>query len=67
MTYTEQDIAKAIANLEEKKLAHIVRYYHGHIVLAQSESDFNIKASKIRRGDTIGFFTVEDALSLKKI
>lgn len=64
MIYTEQNIEKAVSNLVSKNQALIVRHYDGYIILAQNERDFQIKVSKIQRGDTLGFYTVERALSL---
>lgn len=62
MIYTEQEIA--VNKLIGKKLAPIVRHYDGYIILAQSERDFQSKVSKIQRGEILGFYTVERALSL---
>lgn len=62
MSYTKQDIEKAVANLVSKNQAPIVRHYDGYIILAQNEIDFETKVSKIQRGDTIGFCTVQKAL-----
>ena len=64
MSYTEQDIEKAVSNLVSKKQAPIIRHYDGYIILAQNECDFKVKLSAIQRGDTFGFYTVERALSL---
>ena len=64
MIYTEQDIEKAVSNLVSKNQAPIVRHYDGYVILAQDELDFQSKVSKIKRGDTLGFYTIEMALSL---
>lgn len=64
MIYTEQDIEKAVSNLVSKNQAPIVRHYDGYMILAQNERDFQLKVLKIQRGDTLGFYTVETALSL---
>ena len=64
MIYTEQDIEKAVANLVSKNQAPIVRHYDGYIILAQNENDFKAKVSKIQRGDTFGFYTIQRALGL---
>ena len=64
MIYTEQDVEKAVSNLVSKGQAPIVRHYDGYVILAQDERDFQTKVSKIQRGDTFGFYTVERALSL---
>lgn len=64
MIYTEQDVKKAVYNLRSKNQASIVRHYDGYIILAQNESDFQSKVSKIQRGDTFGFYTIERVLFL---
>jgi transcriptional regulator of NAD metabolism len=64
MIHTEQDIEKAVANLVSKNQAPIVRHYDGYIILAQNENDFKTKVSKIQRGDTFGFYTIQRALGL---
>lgn len=66
MTYTERDVEKAVSNLASKGQAPIVRHYDGYIILAQSERDFESKVSKILRGDTFGFYTVERAMRLSR-
>lgn len=60
----KERIEKAVRNLVSKDQAPIVRHYDGYIILAQDERDFQTKISKIQRGDTIGFYTVERVLSL---
>ena len=55
---------KSVSILKSKNQALIVRYYDGYIILAQDGRDFQTKVSKIQRGDTFGFYTVERALSL---
>ena len=50
--------------MKNKNQALIVRYYNGYIILAQDERDYKQKVSKIQRGNTNGFYTVEKALSL---
>ena len=55
---------KAISTLVNKNQSLIVKHYDGYIILAQDERDFQTKVSKIQRGDTFGFYTVEKALSL---
>ena len=59
-----EEIEKAVSNLGSKNQAPIVRHYDGYVILAQDERDFQTKVSKIQRGDTFGFYTVERALSL---
>lgn len=61
---SDKKIEKAVSNLVSKNQAPIVRHYDGYIILAQDERDFQTKVSKIQRGDTFGFYTVERALSL---
>jgi len=63
MENTKQ-IEAAIKIIEEKKLAFIVRHFRGYIIMAQSENDYQSKVNSINRGDAIGFYTVERALSL---
>ena len=60
----KERIEKAVSNLVSKNQAPIVRHYDGYIILAQDERDFQTKVSKIQRGDTFGFYTVESALSI---
>lgn len=60
----KERIEKAVSNLVSKDQAPIVRHYDGYIILAQDERDFQTKVSKIQRGDTFGFYTVESALSI---
>lgn len=45
-----------------KGKAPIVREHNGYIVLAQNDCDFQVKVSRINRGDVRGFFTVETVL-----
>ena len=60
----KERIEKAVSNLVRKNQALIVRHYDGYVILAQDERDFQTKVSKIQRGDTLGFYTVESALSI---
>lgn len=60
--YTDKDIEIAIANISKLHCSPITRHYKGYIILAYSEADFKIKISKIQRGDTLGFYTIEQAL-----
>lgn len=53
----EESINKQLE--QHKGKAPIIREYLSYIVLAQSEGDYEGKCSRIRRGETRGFFRIK--------
>jgi hypothetical protein len=64
MEYTDEEVEKAIENVEKKGLAKIVRRYSHWIIMAQSEGDYTAKINRINNGDDRGFYTIKRALNL---
>jgi len=62
----EADILMCENYLKEKFGTPIVRHYDGFIILAQSESDFKGKRSKIARGHNLGFYRLKEVLTILK-
>jgi hypothetical protein len=62
----KQSIRRAEDNVAALQRSKITKHYNGFIVMAQGYDDYKSKCLKIKRGETRGFYTIEEALKLVK-
>jgi hypothetical protein len=62
----KQSITRAEDNIVALQHAKITKHYNGFIVMAHGYDDYKSKCLKIQKGDTRGFYTIEQALKIIK-